>query len=344
VDFTQLQVRTFGTLYPAPPSWNLADPTTWDRTVPPKEGANVQTHTNLATKDNNYYGIMAFGMFNERLNFLGGVSYSDIKLLSTNLLNAAILNDDTRARWTPQYGVIFRATPAIGLYVNYSESFRQISSLRTNEDQSQSPFDPLIAGSWDYGLKFDSADGRFTGQITSFNILYENARQQFSRTEENGNVIRWEEQSGESKSNGFEVRFAANFTRFWQVTGGYTYTDARVSKNPTNPAIEGRWLPRSPKYVARLTTTYNMSRLIKGVTVGGTVSYQSYAKAFETNDPYFIEEHVLVNLRADYRHQLWGKPLRYNFVVYNALGAKFFESSIGRSNPTSYRLSLDYTF
>jgi iron complex outermembrane recepter protein len=344
VDFTQLQVRTFGTAYPAPPAWDLADPSTWDRTVPPKEGASVQSHRDLLTKDNNYYAIMAFGLFDERLNFLGGASYSSIKLKSTDLVSGNVLNDEKRTRWTPQYGVIWRATPAIGLYVNYSESFRQISSLRMNEDQSLSPFDPLIAGSWDYGFKFDSADGRFTGQITSFNILYENARQQFTRTDDDGNIIRWEEQSGESRSEGYEVRFAANFTRFWQVTGGYTYTDARVTKNPTNPGIEGRWLPRSPKHIARLTTSYNMNKLVRGLSVGGTVSFQTYSKAFETNDPYFIDEHVVVNLRANYRHQLWGKPLLYNLVVYNAFGAKYFESSIGRSNPASFRLSVDYSF
>jgi len=189
-----------------------------------------------------------------------------------------------------------------------------------------------------------STRGGFTGQITSFNILYENARQQFTRTDDDGNIIRWEEQSGESRSEGYEVRFAANFTRFWQVTGGYTYTDARVTKNPTNPGIEGRWLPRSPKHIARLTTSYNMNKLVRGLSVGGTVSFQTYSKAFETNDPYFIDEHVVVNLRANYRHQLWGKPLLYNLVVYNAFGAKYFESSIGRSNPASFRLSVDYSF
>lgn len=344
-DFSDFRLRTWGAQFPAPPPWDLADPSTWDRTVPKKNINNlqVQSNTNLLTKDNKYYAIAAFGLYDERLNFLGGLSYSDIDVTSRNLVSGAIM-EAKRDRWTPQYGVIWRATPAIGLYVNYSESFRQITSLRTNKDQSQSPFDPLIAGSWDYGIKFDSANGRFTGQITSFNILYENARQQMFEVDEDGDTIRWEEQTGESRSDGVEVRFAANFTRYWQVTGGYTYTDARVTKNPSNPGIEGRWLQRSPRHVARLTTNYNMGKIVKGLTLGATLSYQTYAKAFETPHPYFLDERAVVNLRAGYRHDLWGKPMRYNLVIYNVFDEDYFDSSIGHSTPPYFRFSMEYTF
>ena len=165
-----------------PPNWDLANPATWDRTVPRLAALRVTGYSGARFWEDKFYLVDALALFDERLMFLGGLNYSKIQSLTLNYAANTRLRI-VRDRTTPQAGGVFRVTKALGLYANYSESFRQITSLRVNADRSQTPFDPLIAKGYDYGVKFDFADGRYSGQGTVFRTLNINGRQSFSATD-----------------------------------------------------------------------------------------------------------------------------------------------------------------
>jgi iron complex outermembrane receptor protein len=210
--------------------------------------------------------------------FLGGLNYSKIQSLSLNYAANTRLRIE-RDRTTPQAGGVFRVTKALGLYANYSESFRQITSLRTNADRSQTPFDPLIAKGYDYGVKFDFADGRYSGQGTVFRTVNINGRQSFNATDAIG-AYTYETQVGENQAKGFELRLSANLTKNFQLVGGYTQTHSFVSKNPANPAIVGRAQIRSPTHAWTVTTSYRFTEgWLKGVSTGANIAYRGQAKA-----------------------------------------------------------------
>lgn len=328
-----------------PPNWDLALPATWDRTVPPLDANRITGYSGARFWDDKFYLVDALALFNERLMFLGGLNYSKIQSLTLNYAANTRLRIE-RDRTTPQAGGVFRVTKALGLYANYSESFRQITSLRTNADRSQTPFDPLIAKGYDYGFKFDFADGRYSGQGTVFRTININGRQSFSATDAIG-AYTYETQVGENQAKGFELRLAANLTKDFQLVGGYTQTHSFVSKNPANPAIVGRAQIRSPTHAATLTTSYRFSAgWLKGVSTGANVSYRGQAKAFETNDPYpyLLDPRIVVNARAGYTAKLFGRPVNYNLTVSNLFNEKYYPSSISMGDPTSYRLSAEYRF
>jgi len=328
-----------------PPNWDLANPSTWDRTVPPLSANRITGYSGARFWDDKFYLVDALALFNERLMFLGGLNYSKIQSLTLNYAANTRLRIE-RDRTTPQAGGVFRVTKALGLYANYSESFRQITSLRTNADRSQTPFDPLIAKGYDYGFKFDFADGRYSGQGTVFRTININGRQSFNATDAIG-AYTYETQVGENQAKGFELRLAANLTKDFQLVGGYTQTHSFVSKNPANPAIVGRAQIRSPTHAATLTTSYRFSAgWLKGVSTGANVSYRGQAKAFETNDPYpyLLDPRIVVNARAGYTAKLFGRPVNYNLTVSNLFNEKYYPSSISMGDPTSYRLSAEYRF
>ena len=328
-----------------PASWDLSNPATWDRTVPPLAAARVSAYGGGKFWEDKFYLVDALALFDERLMFLGGLNYSKIKNVSLNhLANSRVRIE--RDRTTPQAGAVFRVTKALGVYVNYSESFRQITSLRTNADRSLTPFDPLIAEGLDYGVKFDFGDGRYSGQATVFDTKNLNGRQAFTATDAIG-AYTYETQVGENRAKGFELRLAANVTKNLQLIGGYTQTHSFISKNPANPVIVGRAQIRSPTHVWTVTTSYRFSEgWLKGVSTGANISYRGQAKAFETNDafPYLLDPRVVVNARAGYTAKTFGRPVNYNLTVSNLLNEKYYPSSVSIGDPTSYRLSAEYRF
>lgn len=328
-----------------PANWDLANPATWDRNVPALSALRVTGVSGARFWEDKFYLVDALALFDERLMFLGGLNYSKIQSLTLNYTANTRLRIE-RDRTTPQAGAVFRVTKALGFYANYSESFRQITSLRTNADRSQTPFDPLIAEGLDYGLKFDFGDGRYSGQATVFDTKNMNGRQSFSATDAIG-AYTYETQVGENRAKGFELRLSANITKNFQLVGGYTQTHSYISKNPANPAIVGRAQIRSPTHAGTITTSYRFSQgWLKGFSTGANISYRGEAKAFETNDayPYLLDPRVVVNARAGYSAKSFGKPVTYNLTLSNFFNEKYYPSSISMGDPLSYRLSAEYRF
>jgi len=328
-----------------PPNWDLANPATWDRTIPGLADARITANTGIRFWEDKFYLVDALALFNERLMTLAGVNHSKIDNLSVNHLTNTRIRIN-RGRTTPQGGIVFRVTPALGAYVNYSESFRQITTLRTNEDRSLTPFDPIIAKGLDYGLKFDFGDGRYSGQATVFDTKNINGRQSFTATDSIG-AYTYETQVGENRAQGFELRLSANLSKQLQFVGGYTQTHSYISKNPANPAIIGRAQIRSPTHAWTVTSSYRlMIGPLKGLSLGANVSYRGQAKAFETNDsyPYLLDPRVVVNARAGYGTKLFGKRVSYSLLISNLTDEKYYPSSISMADPTSYRFSLEYWY
>lgn len=328
---------------PTPPNWDLARPATWDRTVPPLSAARRTANSGNRSWEHKVYLVDALALFDERLMLLAGINRTTIESITVNYLNNVRTRIE-RSHNSPQAGAVWRLTPALGVYLNYSESFRQITSLRTNHDRSLTPFDPLIAEGLDVGVKYDFGDGRFSGQATVFNISYQNARQSFQTSDAIG-AFSYELQNGVTESQGAEFRLSANVTKNWQVIGGYTYTDARITENPANPSIVGRALPRSPTHSATLTTSYRVTTgMFKGVSLGSNIAYRSQAKAFETTDPFLLDPRIVVNARVGYSGRTFGKMVHYNLLVSNLLNERYYPSSLALADPTSVRLSAEYKF
>ena len=328
-----------------PANWDLANPATWDRTVPPLSALRITGVSGGRFWEDKFYLVDALALFDERLMFLGGLNYSKIQSLSLNYVANSRLRIE-RDRTTPQAGAVIRVSKALGVYANYSESFRQITSLRTNADRSQTPFDPLIAKGYDYGFKFDFGDGRYSGQGTVFRTVNINGRQSFNATDAIG-AYTYETQVGENQAKGFELRLSANVTKNFQLVGGYTQTHSFVSKNPANPAIVGRAQIRSPTHTWTVTTSYRFTDgWLKGFSTGANIGYRGEAKAFETNDPYpyLLDPRVVVNGRVGYATKIFGRAVTYNLTLSNLFNEKYFPSSISMGDPLSYRLSAEYRF
>ncbi|HXA38260.1 MAG TPA: TonB-dependent receptor [Phenylobacterium sp.] len=151
---------------------------------------------------------------------------------------------------------------------------------------------------WEAGVKFALPGTRLSATGAVFDIRKDNALQTDPAT---GFL---QAQSGERQEvKGVELGLTGKLTSAWTISAGYTYLDDRIKQSfatcavPTvtagtpagvvcpagvtaalpvlNTVAVGRQVTFTPKNAATLFTTYDASRWIDGLSVGGDVTYQS---------------------------------------------------------------------
>jgi len=333
--------------FPALPDWNLGDPTTWIRNDFVDRSLGVLNGNTAGFNDDHaMYVISAASPFNERLMLLGGARYAKLDAENRNYFTNAKPVITSASRVTPQIGGLWRPFgKSQSIYLNKSQSFRQIASLRTSFGRVLTPYDPLVSDSLDVGLKFDNLTGRrITGQVGYFDIVNKNARQTFQAVDALG-MYSYEAQVGETRSKGAEVRLSGNVTPALQLIVGYSYVDARTTKNPANRALEGQRLQHAPFNQATGTASYRFTRgTLKGLSLSGMAKYVGSSWAFGPPGTK-IDEGTVYSLRAGYSlMRILERPVTASLMVDNALNDYFNPSSLGPTPPRSWRLSLDYRY
>ena len=152
---------------------------------------------------------------------------------------------------------------------------------------------------WEAGAKVAIPTTRLAFTASIFDIKKDNALQTDPAT---GFL---QAQSGERQEvKGVELGLTGRITDAWTVTAGYAYLDARIKESFANCAVAaanatgtptglacplgaaaafpvlnqiavGQQVAFVPKTSASLFTTYDLAALVKGLSIGGDVTYQS---------------------------------------------------------------------
>lgn len=331
--------------FPAMSDWDLGDPSTWRRDdIPDRKLGTLSGNTAGFNDDRATYLIGAGSFFREKLMLLGGLRRATLGAENRNYFTNATPVRTHTGRTTPQIGGLWHAFGKTSVFFNKSQSYRQIASLRTSFGRVLMPYDPLVSDSIDIGLKFDAASRhRISGQIGYFDIVNKNARQTFTAVDALG-TYSYEAQIGETRSQGAEVRLSGFVTDAWQLVLGYSYVDARTTKNPANRALEGQLLQRAPHNQANFTSSYRFAGgALKGLSLSAMGKYTGKAWAFGPPGT-IIDPGTVYSVRAGYGFRFYDRPITAALLVDNVTNDNFNPSSFGPTLPRSFRLSLDYRY
>ena len=153
-------------------------------------------------------------------------------------------------------GLVYAFMPGWSVYGSYGESFLPVQGLSF----AGAPFKPETGHQWETGIKYEAPDRR----ITSALALYDLTRQNLT-TADVANTG-FSVQTGEQRSRGLEWEVGADLRGGLKLTGSYTYTDSRVTRD-TNTALVGSALNLTPRHVATAWATWRVPQW-PGVTVG----------------------------------------------------------------------------
>jgi iron complex outermembrane receptor protein len=220
------------------PLWDLRDPSTWNRVVniPLSALTASRAHKDSALNDRAVYGGTTFGFFDDRLLALAGCrqTWTDNQLTDRVAGTSGTI---TASQITPQFGLLYKATPSVSLFSTYAQSFVPGSQILLVRNVPTVPAAPTKGEGVDLGAKFDLLAGRISGTLTFFDIRNKNIVNDLASLDPvSGAILITNVQSGEQRSRGVELDTTLSLIKNWQVYLSYSYMDAHIVEFSGNDA------------------------------------------------------------------------------------------------------------
>lgn len=230
------------------------------------------------------------------------------------------VNTDSRdEQWTPKLGLVYKLTPSVSLFANYSQTFMPQSSIASYIGD----LPPETSNAYEVGAKFDLFDG-VTANIALFDIHKRNVLY----TESIGDET-IAKTAGRVCSQGVEVDLAGSLTENTNIIASYGYTDAKVLENPD---YAGKPLPNVPRHTGSLFLTYDIHNAFAGntLTLGGGGHGVSRRSATNGAD-YYLPGYFVADAFAAYKMKLQ-YPVTLQVNVKNLFDKTYYTSSIATNN------------
>lgn len=230
------------------------------------------------------------------------------------------VNTDSRdEQWTPKLGLVYKLTPSVSLFANYSQTFMPQSSIASYIGD----LPPETSNAYELGAKFDLFDG-VTANIALFDIHKRNVLYNESV---GGETIA--KTAGRVRSQGVEVDLAGSLTENTNIIASYGYTGAKVLEDPD---YAGKPLPNVPRHTGSLFLTYDIHNAIAGntLTIGGGGHGVSRRSATNGAD-YYLPGYFVADAFAAYKMKLQ-YPVTLQVNVKNLFDKTYYTSSIATNN------------
>lgn len=230
------------------------------------------------------------------------------------------VNTDSRDdQWTPKLGLVYKLTPAVSLFANYSQTFMPQSSIASYIGD----LPPETSNAYEIGAKFDLFDG-ITANIALFDIHKRNVLYTESVGDET--VAKT---AGRVRSQGVEVDLAGSLTENTNIIASYGYTDAKVLEDPD---YAGKPQPNVPRHTGSLFLTYDIHNAFAGntLTLGGGGHGVSRRSATNGAD-YYLPGYFVADAFAAYKMKLQ-YPVTLQVNVKNLFDKTYYTSSIATNN------------
>lgn len=230
------------------------------------------------------------------------------------------VNTDSRdEQWTPKLGLVYKLTPSVSLFANYSQTFMPQSSIASYIGD----LPPETSNAYEVGAKFDLFDG-ITANIALFDIHKRNVLY----TESIGDET-IAKTAGRVRSQGVEVDLAGSLTENTNIIASYGYTDAKVLEDPD---YAGKPLPNVPRHTGSLFLTYDIHNAFAGntLTLGGGGHGVSRRSATNGAD-YYLPGYFVADAFAAYKMKLQ-YPVTLQVNVKNLFDKTYYTSSIATNN------------
>ncbi|RQI84923.1 TonB-dependent siderophore receptor [Pseudomonas aeruginosa] len=232
--------------------------------------------------------------FSEKWRGLLGVRFDRYRQdMNATRLNNGRFRDtssqQTQRAATPRIGVLYQATPEVGLFANASKSFKPNGGT----DMAGKAFDPEEGRGYEAGVKLDLLDGRLGMTLAAFHLKKKNVL-----TADPSNPG-YQQTAGEARSQGFDLQFSGQLTEQLRLIGAYAYIDAEVTKDEN--IARGSRLLNVPKHSGSLMGVYEFREgWLHGADAGAAVNYVGERAGDSSDSGFELPAYTTVDLLAHY--------------------------------------------
>jgi iron complex outermembrane receptor protein len=230
--------------------------------------------------------------FNERWMLTLGGRYDTVHT-TADYLDTGARDDDTAHAFTKRAGLTYKATDALAVYANYSESFQPLVTPTGNGYALTGALKPQEGTQYEVGMKYrpEGYDALFT--LALFDLTQTNVPQYISALEQR--------QIGETNVKGVELEAKIALNEQINATLAYSYWQAEIVEDGTG-GDEGNRPSNVPKHIASAWLDYTFEGNGKrgDLTLGGGARFvgQSFSDSANTIS---MDSHTVFDLSAKYR-------------------------------------------
>ena len=234
-----------------------------------------------------------------------------------------------------QLGAVYKFTPHIATFANYSESFRPQMSVAT---PVSGDLKPEQGKSFEIGTKYENSG--FNATFALFNITKRNVAETVgSGSNAQLNII------GKQRSRGVEFDLNGQITDNLSVAANYTYTKVKSLENELYPNAVNQQLSGVPKHQASLFLAYNVGEFDFGnIRVGGGARYLGswYAYNNTYTKAYKLPHAVVYDAFIAYDTKISGKKVSFQLNGKNLTDKTYYPSTSGNATNTLIPVALGY--
>ena len=234
-----------------------------------------------------------------------------------------------------QLGAVYKFTPHIATFANYSESFRPQMSVAT---PVSGDLKPEQGKSFEIGAKYENSG--FNVTLALFNITKRNVAEAVgSGSNAQLNIV------GKQRSRGVEFDLNGQITDNLSVAANYTYTKVKSLENELYPDAVNQQLSGVPKHQASLFLAYNVGEFDFGnIRVGGGARYLGSWHAYNSDytKAYKLPHAVVYDAFIAYDTKISGKKVSFQLNGKNLTDKTYYPSTSGNATNTLIPVALGY--
>jgi len=137
------------------------------------------------------------------------------------------------------------------------------------------------------------------------------------------NITQQRQNLGKTRVHGIQTDVEYRFAADWRVAAAYVYDQAKVTENPTTPALVGKWLPQVPEHRGSLRLAYSNARLL---TASAGVQFVGSQYDDDLNTPSRrLPDFAIVDMMAS---RAVGRNLEVFGGVQNLFNAEYFVGTL----------------
>lgn len=274
-------------------------------------------------------------MFDNKVRLLAGVRYQQLTVRNWDSATRAPSSFSKNGA-TPVFGITYQPTTFASVYANYIQSLAPGESVPTGmgyTNQGQT-LGIIRSKQAEAGLKLDF--GTVGGSLSVFRIRQPSAAA-------HGTVYALD---GQQENKGIELMTYGTPVDGWNMSGGVTYIDSKLS-GLTTASNDGNRAIGVPKYKATLNNTWAVPG-VKGLSLMGNVVYTSAQYADQANR-YRLKPWATFNVGALYTTKLGTVPVTWRAEVDNVTNKGYWSSAssygyVNMGDPRTLKLSMTTRF
>lgn len=235
---------------------------------------------------------------------------------SNGFQNSQNTLNDKGNKFLPQAGVVYKLTPGVSLYANYSQSFTPSTAVDDNGNVAT----PETGTTYEMGGKW-----QITPAVDATLALYR-------IDEENMSIfINGVTRSiPKARSTGIELELNGEVAHDWDLTANYSYDKTEIVEDNLNPDNVGNRLVNAPTNMGSLYLSHRITvPLVPGdVRLGGGGRYVG-RRAGDPENSFTMPAYTVADAFIAWDSKLVGKHTQIKLNVKNLFNREYYESSAG---------------